>query len=150
MITRRLALFRIGVSTAAATAAAVPAILEAKAEPKTESRKSFETPAEYLAAMQAIGWRPVAMFQRLRDGGVHRMGVAERSPMAEGPLPTREKFHAIQMRTPVQLPMDVHPGGWWGQVWQSLYDLGFREDVASPNFSARFAGAEEMDEGEEV
>jgi hypothetical protein len=79
--------------------------------------------------MQAIGWRPVAMYQQLDDGSVHRMGVAEYGGSEDWILKTWDRYHAISMRSPVKLPMDVHPGGWWGLVWQHLYDIGLREDV---------------------
>lgn len=127
MITRRLALFRIGASTAVATTAAVPALIT----PQREREEPFKHPAEYTAAMEAIGWRPIAMFQRDSDGEILSMGVNERCDGPEHASRTWLAFHAIQMRSPVQLPMDVHPGGWWGQVWQFLYDKGLREDVAS-------------------
>ena len=127
MITRRLALFRIASTSAvAATAATAIAATSSKVD---DSRRPFEHPSEYLAAMQAIGWRPVALFQRLEDGSPHRMGVAEYGGSEDWILKTWDKFHAISMRAPVQLPMDVHPGGWWGLVWQYLYDMGLREDV---------------------
>jgi hypothetical protein len=73
--------------------------------------------------MQAIGWTPLAMYQRLPDGGVHCMGVEKTCPDEDHCARTWGQFHAIQMRTPVQLPADVHPrGDWWAAVWQFLYD----------------------------
>ena len=47
------------------------------------------------------------MYQRLPDGGVHRMGVEETAGSEEAITRTWGKFHAIQMRTPVQLPMII-------------------------------------------
>lgn len=82
--------------------------------------------------MQAIGWTPLAMYQRLPDGDVHRMGVEETCPDEELILKTWGQFHAIQMRTPVQLPADVHGGDWWKAVWHFLYDRGLTMDV-TPN-----------------
>jgi len=125
MITRRLALFRIGASTAVATTAAVPALITSQ----PESREPFKHPAEYLSAMEAIGWRPIAMYKRDSEGGVSCMGVNERCDGPEHASRTWLQFHAISMRMPVQLPMDVHPGGWWGQVWQFLYEKGLRKKV---------------------
>ena len=43
-----------------------------------------------------------------------------------------EPVHAIQMRTPVQLPADVHEGDWWKAVWHFLIDRGLTLDV-TPN-----------------
>lgn len=131
MITRRLALFRIGASTAAATAVAASSLIEAKAELQADSRESFKSPPEYLAAMQAIGWQPLAMFSRRERGGVQCMGVIETAPKGEAAtLATWSKYHAIQMRCPVQLPYDVHPTQhWWDVVWQHLYEHGLRQDV---------------------
>lgn len=128
MITRRLALFRIGASSAVATVAATP-LLQQELEARTENRELFKHPAEYLAAMEAIGWRATAMFRHLKDGRIHRMGVNERGPSREAIERTWPSFHAIQLRSPVQLPFDAHPGGWWREVWQFLYDRGLREDV---------------------
>lgn len=113
-----------GVAATATTAAIVPA------KAVEESRERFKTPLEYLLAMQAIGWTPRAMFQRLEDGGIHCMGVEETCPDEELMVRTWAKFHAIQMRTPLQLPCDVHPlGDWWNAVWHFLYERGLTEDV---------------------
>lgn len=97
-----------------------------------ESKDSFEHPADYLAAMQAIGWSATASFMRDEDDEIIRMGVNERSSSPEEMQRTWRRFHAIQMRCPVQLPFDVHPHqDWWGRVWQHLYDKGLRKDVTS-------------------
>lgn len=144
MITRRLALFRIGASTAVATAAAVPAILESRAQPQAESREPFKHPSEYLAAMLAIGWRPVATFQRIEDGGVHCMGVKESALDEEIILRTWNDFHAIQMRSPVQMPSDCPQGDWWKWVWQHLYNQGLREDVTLPERAIEAAVSEDF------
>lgn len=94
------------------------------------SRERFKTPLEYLLAMQAIGWTPLAMYQRLPDGGVHCMGVEETCPDEDHCVRTWGQFHAIQMRTPVQLASDVRPlGDWWNAVWHFLYERGLRVDV---------------------
>jgi hypothetical protein len=67
---------------------------------------------------------------RLPDGGVHCMGVEETCPDEDHCARTWGEFHAIQMRTPVRLPADVHPrGDWWAAVWQFLYDRELRVDV---------------------
>lgn len=63
LLTRRLALFRIGTSSAVASAAIAPTLLATKLGPQPESPDHFTHPAEYLAAMKAIGWSPVAMYQ---------------------------------------------------------------------------------------
>lgn len=116
--------------TAAATAAPVVDALAAKPPELEESRAHFEHPAEYLAAMQAIGWSATASFMRGEDDEIIRMGVNERSSSPEAMQRTWLKFHAIQMRCPVQLPFDVHPHqDWWSRVWQHLYDKGLRKDV---------------------
>lgn len=62
-----------GASTAAATVTVAIAPV-----PEPEELGRFESPAEYLAAMRAIGWEARAMFHPLPDGSVHRMGVTER------------------------------------------------------------------------
>ena len=117
----------------ATTAAATAAVALAPTAPAKAERGRFKHPAEYLQAMQAIEWTPLAMFQRLDDGCVHRMGVNETAPSEALCRETWGEFHAIQMRTPVQLPADVHPlGDWWDAVWHHLYDHGFREDVTLP------------------
>ncbi len=67
------------------------------------------------------------MFQRLKDGGVHRMG--ESAPDEEWVMKTWGKYHAISMRCPVQRADDLPPCDWWKEVWQFLYDRGLREDV---------------------
>lgn len=128
MITRRLALFRIGASSAV-SAVATASILTAKQEPQQESREHFKTPAEYLAAMHGIGWRALAMYQRLPGGGVHCMGVEETGNDAEHITSTWGRFNAIQLRMPTQRSCDFPPGDWWGAVWQHLYDNGLRTDV---------------------
>ncbi|WP_024922011.1 MULTISPECIES: hypothetical protein [unclassified Afipia] len=128
MITRRLALFRIGASSAV-SAVATASILTAKQQPQQESREFFKAPAEYVAAMHAIGWKALAMYQRLPGGGVHCMGVEETGGDAERIASTWSRFHAIQMRMPSQRSSDFPPGEWWGAVWQHLYDNGHRLDV---------------------
>ncbi|MGB3445194.1 MAG: hypothetical protein WBA48_00670 [Xanthobacteraceae bacterium] len=134
MLTRRLALFRILAGSTVAAAATTATIVAAPpVEAREESREPFKHPAEYLAAMQAIKWRPVAMYQRMPDGSAHRMGVNESAPSPEEMTERWRKFHAIQMRCPVQLPADVHPDqDWWKAVWQYLYDKGLRQDVTPP------------------
>lgn len=135
MITRRLALLRIFSTTATAattatTATTATALTITPAEAKQESRGHFKHPAEYVAAMHVIGWRPLAMYQRLEDGTIHRMGVEENGGGRLNIENTWREFHAIQMRMPVQLPWDVHPDqDWWNWVWWYLYDKGEREDV---------------------
>ena len=119
-----IAAFGLG-GVAAATASA--AVTQAK-----EETGHFKNPADYLAAMQAIGWRPVAMFQRLDDGTIRRMGVEENAPDPDHVSRTWLKFHVISMRCPVQLPPDVHDGDWWKAVWHHLYDLGLVQDVTRP------------------
>lgn len=109
-----------GVSVSAPVAVAVPA--------PDESKEHFKHPAEYLAAMQAIGWTALAMYQRLDDGSIHRMGVTENAS-EEVIEATWGKFHAISMRTPVQMAADMPQGHWWSWVWQYLYDKGLRKDV---------------------
>lgn len=128
MITRRLALFRIGASSAV-SAVATASILTTKQEPQQEGREPFKAPAEYLAAMHAIGWKAIALYQRLPGGGVHSMGVEETGNDAEHIISTWHSFHAIQMRAPIQRSSDFPPGDWWGAVWQHLYDNGFRSEV---------------------
>lgn len=126
-ITRRAALFRIGTSTVAAAGATVPTIIQASVE--AENRGRFETPAEYVAAMLAIGWRATAMFHRSDDGTIQRMGVQENAP-EDHALKSWPQFQAIQMRVPVQLPIDVHGlNDWWSVVWLYLYENGYRDDV---------------------
>lgn len=131
MITRRLALFRIFAgSTAAVTATTAAVVAAPPVEAREESREPFNHPADYLAAMQAIGWRPVAMYQRMPDGSAHRMGVNELAGGQDNIEKTWNKKHAISMRCPVQLPFDAHPDqDWWKAVWHYLYDKGLRQDV---------------------
>jgi len=129
MITRRLALFRIGASSAVATVAAAP-LLTTKPVAAVESRSHFETPAEYLAAMQAIGWKAVAMYRALPTGDVLRMGVKEIGGSERRITETWRAHHAIQMRVPIQRAAELPQGDWWRAVWQYLYDKGLREDVA--------------------
>lgn len=141
MITRRLALFRIlagSTAAAAATTATVAAVPLAEAK---ESTGPFESPAEYLAALRTIGWNATAMYQRMPDGSVLRMGVNERAPSPAWMMETWEKYHAISMRSPVQHPVDVHPDqDWWKAVWQYLYDKGLRQDVTPPRAESREGG----------
>lgn len=111
-----------GVTATATVAAALPQ----KNEPG--SKGHFDHPAEYLTAMQAIGWRPVAMYQRLKNCGVHPMGVAEHADEAVI-AKNWDKYHAISMRAPIQMAADMPQGNWWKTVWQHLYDNGLREDV---------------------
>ena len=106
----------------ASASSVIPAVLAQDA--KVTGR--FANPSEYLAAMQAIGWRPVAMFQRLRDGSIHRMGVSETRPDKARHETSFLEFHAIQIRVPVQMG---NGADWWQQVWTHLYDKGLREDV---------------------
>jgi hypothetical protein len=114
----------LGLTAGAAATATTAAIVPAKAiEP---SRERFKTPLEYLQAMQAIGWTPLAMYQRLPRGGVHCMGVEETCPDEDHCARTWGQFHAIQMRTPAQLP---NGGAWWNAVWHALYERGLRVDV---------------------
>jgi hypothetical protein len=139
MLTRRLALFRILAGSTAAAAATTATIVAAPpVEAREESREPFKHPAEYLAAMQAIGWSALAMYQRLPHGEVHRMGVNETAGSQERIENTWTKYHAISMRCPVQLPADVHPDqDWWKAVWHYLYDKGLRQDVTPPKFAAK-------------
>ena len=138
LLTRRLALFRLAATSTVAAAATAPALIAPKARAESQaSLANFEHPAEYLTAMEAIGWRPIAMFQRLRDGGVHCMGVAEHSACEEQENRNWSQFHAIQMRVPVQRAADMQQGDWWRRVWQHLYDNGLREDVTPPKMLAR-------------
>ena len=123
---RRRFLSFLGVAGASATASAV-AIMQPK--PQEESQAPFDHPAEYLAAMQAIGWRPVAMYQRCADGSIRQMGVAEHARDRAAIHETLPKFHAIQMRAPVRRPADMPQNDWWKRVWSHLYDQGMREDV---------------------
>lgn len=111
-------------------AATVTTVAVAAPAPKAEEPKGcFEHPAEYVAAMRAIGWMPAAAFIPLEDGGYIKMGVHETADKATIERTWRQ-FHAISMRAPVQLPFDVHPNqNWWAWVWQYLYDAGFRVDV---------------------
>ena len=133
---RRSLLSALGVA-----AAAMPSLAATPAEPK-ESKGHFTHPAEYLAAMQAIGWRPLAMYQRLEGGGVHCMGVAEYGGNEVSILKTWDKFHAISMRAPTQRPADLPQGDWWKWVWRYLYDKELREDVTPPKLAARLDGME--------
>lgn len=120
-------------SRTAEAAVATSAIGATVATKPSQASGPFEHPAEYLAAMQAIGWRATAMYQRLDDGSVHRMGVNERAPSPEFMMEHWGRYHAISMRCPVQLPVDVHPDQhWWKAFWQYLYDKGLREDVTPP------------------
>lgn len=128
MITRRLALLRIGASSAVATVAAAP--LAAKSEAPAKSQGHFETPADYLAAMHAIGWKAVAMYQRLPSGDVLRMGVEEIGGSQKHITETWRAHHAIQMRMPIQRAGDLPQGDRWRAVWEYLYDKGLREDVS--------------------
>jgi len=116
---------------AAEATIATSAIVATVAKPaNANERDPFKYPAEYVAAMHAIGWRPLAMFQRCKDGSIHRMGVEENGGGRLNIENTWREFHAIQMRTPVQLPCDVNPvQDWWKWVWQHLYDNGARQDV---------------------
>lgn len=134
MLTRRLALFRILAGSTVAAAATTATIVAAPpVDAQEESREPFKHPAEYLAAMQGIGWSTLAMFQRMPDGSAHRMGVNERAPTPHDTTDSWRRYHAISMRCPVQLPADVHPDqDWWKAVWQYLYDKGLRQDVTPP------------------
>ncbi|RXT48760.1 hypothetical protein [Bradyrhizobium betae] len=139
---RRGFLAYLGIAGASTAAATATAIVTPPNEPQ-ESPGYFKSPAEYLVAMQAIGWQPLAMFHWLPDGGVHRMGVNESPKPGICAVETWRKFHAIQMRAPVQLPTDVHPlKDWWLAVWEHLYDLGHREDV-TPAARNRFPDDDE-------
>lgn len=123
---RRNLLFGFGGCAIAATASmAVPVTVEAR----DEDGGYFEHPSEYLAAMQAIGYRAVAGFQRLRDGAIHPMGVYEYAPSEDGEGRNWDKFHRLQMRTPIQMAADMPQGDWWKRVWEYLYEREFREDV---------------------
>jgi hypothetical protein len=113
----------------AGAATAATAVIVAPAVEVPASAGHFKHPAEYLAAMQAIGWQPRAMYQRLDDGSAHRMGVNESTTPGVSASETWSQFHAISMRTPIQRPSDYPAGDWWTDVWQHLYDRGFREDV---------------------
>jgi hypothetical protein len=127
---RRNFLIRALGLTAGVAAVGIPTTGPAPKEPPA-SLGHFKTPLEYFLAMQAIGWRPLAMFQVRRDRSIHCMGVTETAASEELILKTWGQFHAIQMRTPVQLGPDGG-GGWWEDVWQFLYDRGLREDVTRP------------------
>lgn len=113
---------RVAVATVASTA--VPEIVEAR-----DDDGYFEHPAEYLDAMQAIGYHVVAGFQRLRDGTIHPMGVYEYAPSEDWPDHNWTKFHRVSMRVPIQMAADMPQGDWWKSVWKYLYERGFREDV---------------------
>jgi hypothetical protein len=140
---RRGFLAYLGLAGATTAAASVTAITIAPAAAPKEERGRFESPADYLVAMRAIGWEARAMFHPLQDGGVHCMGVHESGGTREHIEATWERFHVIQMRCPVQLPADVHPPkGWWRAVWEHLYDQGLREDVTPQRVRDREAGYE--------
>lgn len=141
LISRRWFLGRAAETAAAATATA--ALAPHKIEPE-ESKGYFKHPAEYFAAMHAIGWRPLAMYQRCKDGTVHRMGVSENTPAELTVESTWGVFSAIQRRVPVQLAIDAHPDqDWWKWVWQYLYDKGEREDVTPARAAQRLAKGDE-------
>ena len=143
MLTRRLALFRIlAGSTVAAAATSATIVTTSPVKAQGESREPFKHPAEYLAAMQAIGWTALAMYQRMPDGVVHRMGVNERAPIPNDTTESWRRYRAISMRCPVQLPADVHPDqDWWKAVWHYLYDRGLRQDVTPPRAEILDGGA---------
>ncbi|MBN9051780.1 MAG: hypothetical protein J0H78_20165 [Rhizobiales bacterium] len=133
-VSRRWAIFRLGRAAAASAAVLSTATIPAPAVPVRPNEPQelpgyFEHPSEYLAAMQSIGWRPVAMYQRLEGGGIHCMGVNEYGGGEENITETWGKYHAISMRMPVQRASDMPQGKWWSDVWQYLYDKGLREDV---------------------
>ena len=115
----------------AQAAVAIPAISTALAtSTQNANAEPFSHPSEYLAAMQAIGWRSVAMFGRRHDDDqVYSMGVKESAPSEQAINETWDKFHAIQMRMPVQRASDLPQGEWWSRVWHHLYDIGLRENV---------------------
>jgi hypothetical protein len=123
---RRGFLAYLGLAGATAATVTISTVADAK-----EEGGPFEHPLEYLLAMQAIGWTPRAMFQRLDDGSIHRMGVSENAS-EELALKTWDKFHAIMVRAPIQRAADMPQGDWWKAVWQFLYDRGLREDVTRP------------------
>lgn len=123
---RRRFLSFLGIAGATATASAA-AIVQPK--PVEESRAPFKHPAEYLATMQSIGWKAVASYALQADGSVRPMGVNEFAPDRRMHHETWTKFHAIQMRTPVQWASDMPQDDWWKRVWRYLYDKGLREDV---------------------
>lgn len=130
---RRRFLSFLGIA-GAATAATTAAVVAMPAAPEIEESKGFfENPTEYLAAMESIGWTPTAMFSRLKEGEILRMGVNESAPNEEWCSKTWGKFHAISMRCPVQSAYDLPQGDWWKEVWQFLYDRGLREEVTPPN-----------------
>lgn len=136
-LSRRMFMWGATATAPAIALRTVAAATPAAAAPN-ESEGRFKCPADYLAALQAIGWRPVAMYQRLEDGGVQCMGVGECGQSEQHMLDTWRKYHAISLRTPTQLPFDVHPKqDWWEQVWHYLYDRGLREDVTPPKLAAR-------------
>jgi hypothetical protein len=124
-VTRRFALFQIGKTATVAAVAAVPVKAQAA---KNEQGVPFKHPSEYLAAMNAIGAYPVALFSYRKDSGVHSMGVAE--GLTEEIISHRWcDYHAISMRCPFQPAADMPAGHWWDRCWQYLYDRGLRENV---------------------
>ena len=96
-LTRRATFALAALIATPAVTSAVPSLAAKPAVPE-ENNGYFNHPAEYLAAMQAIGWRPVAMYQRLEGGGVHRMGVAEYGGDEASIQKSWVKHHAISMR----------------------------------------------------
>lgn len=126
----------------AATATATTAVAIATKPKAEESRAPFKHPSEYLAAMQAIGWRCAAMYYRTGSGEIVRGGVFESAP-EDKILETWKAFHSISMRAPVQLASDVHPGGWWKEVHDYLWDLGLREDVTPTKIKADLLAMDE-------
>lgn len=129
---RRRFLSFLGIGAATATASVAVVATNQKSEVE-ELPGHYERPLEYFLDMQAIGWRPVAMFCRRKDGSIYSMGVEEKGPGVEGTRNTWRKYHAISMRCPAQLSADVSRGHWWDEVWQFLYDRGLREDVTPPS-----------------
>lgn len=123
-----LAYLGLAGATAAVTTAATVTVA-AKA-----SDGHFKHPADYLAAMLAIGIRPTAVFQRLSDGSIVSLGVSDPIiPSPEWVAKHWREFHAISMRMPVRMAHDRPQGEWWSSVWQYLYDKGLRECASPPD-----------------
>jgi hypothetical protein len=129
---RRRFLSLLGLAGAATVTTTTAVAISAKSKPE-KSDGPFKHPSEYLAAMHAIGWQPVAMYHRKRDGSIVRMGVDE-GANEDNVMASWKEYHAISMRMPPQLPCDAHPHGWWEEVWHYLYDKGLREDVTPRSY----------------
>lgn len=96
--------------------------------PVSESRASFEHPAEYLAAMQAIGWRVYAAYRVGADGSVDMMGVYE-SANQEITHALWQQYHAIQIRIPVNYARGGSQPVWRKRVEAYLHERGLSENI---------------------